>query len=240
MEVTLFIPCSIDQIRPELGWQMIELLEGMSCTVQYVQNQTCCGFPPYSIGKKEIAKPVVEKFILDFSGTDTPIIIPSGTCKSMIANYYQNLFADSSLHLKMRNVQNRAIDLLDFILENVPQDHSFNLPAPLKVALVKSCKSGEGCSNKTTLLNIISKVNGLEVIDYPLTNDCCGYGYAFAHEFDKLSFEIGKKKIESILTTNAEAIVVDDLMCLIQTDSILKELGANIPAKHIVDLLTSN
>ena len=50
MDVDIFIPCFIDQMFPETGFNMIKLLEHAECTVHYNPQQTCCGQPAFNGG----------------------------------------------------------------------------------------------------------------------------------------------------------------------------------------------
>jgi Fe-S oxidoreductase len=45
MKIQLFIPCYIDQLYPQTGFNTIKLLEKAGCEVRYNPNQTCCGQP---------------------------------------------------------------------------------------------------------------------------------------------------------------------------------------------------
>ena len=70
MKVQLFIPCFVDQLYPEVGMNMVKVLEKVGCQVSYNPNQTCCGQPAYNAGYLKEAKAVSEKFIHDFSGDE--------------------------------------------------------------------------------------------------------------------------------------------------------------------------
>ena len=48
--VGLFIPCYVDQLYPRVGMATVELLERFGCTVDFPEQQTCCGDPPAATG----------------------------------------------------------------------------------------------------------------------------------------------------------------------------------------------
>ncbi len=50
MKIQLFIPCYIDQLYPETGFNTNILLEKAGCEVNYNPTQTCCGQPAYNSG----------------------------------------------------------------------------------------------------------------------------------------------------------------------------------------------
>jgi Fe-S oxidoreductase len=49
MNVQLFIPCFIDQLYPQVAFNMVKVLEKVGCTVKYNANQTN-DFQSHSVG----------------------------------------------------------------------------------------------------------------------------------------------------------------------------------------------
>ncbi|HOZ53034.1 MAG TPA: (Fe-S)-binding protein, partial [Chitinophagaceae bacterium] len=97
MNVQIFIPCFVDQLYPEVGMNMVKILEKVGCKVSYNPNQTCCGQPAYNAGFMKEAKAVSEKFIHDFSG-DEIIVAPSGSCIGYVRGCFEEIFDNSSSH----------------------------------------------------------------------------------------------------------------------------------------------
>ncbi len=50
MNVSIFIPCCIDQFTPQTGKNLISLLERLGHSVDYNPEQTCCGRLLYDNG----------------------------------------------------------------------------------------------------------------------------------------------------------------------------------------------
>ena len=46
--VSLFIPCIVDQVYPEIGLAMARVLEFLGYKISYDARQTCCGQPGYN------------------------------------------------------------------------------------------------------------------------------------------------------------------------------------------------
>src|SRR5690242_17318433 len=91
--VSLFIPCFIDQLYPNVAFNMVRVLEKAGCSISYNTNQTCCGQPAFNAGFWEDAKDVCGKFLKDFSGSEY-IVAPSASCVGFVKNYYGKLFED--------------------------------------------------------------------------------------------------------------------------------------------------
>ena len=66
MNVQLFIPCFVDQLYPQVAFNMVKVLEKTGCTVSYNTAQTCCGQPAFNAGFWGEAKEVCNKFLNDF------------------------------------------------------------------------------------------------------------------------------------------------------------------------------
>ena len=58
MKVSLFVPCYVDQLEPEVAWATVEVLERHGCEVDVPRDQTCCGQPLANAGYREEAAPV--------------------------------------------------------------------------------------------------------------------------------------------------------------------------------------
>ena len=72
-DIQLFIPCYIDQLYPETGFNTIKILEKAGCKVHYNTEQTCCGQPAFNSGYWEESASLAEKFLRDFN-PNMPIV----------------------------------------------------------------------------------------------------------------------------------------------------------------------
>jgi L-lactate dehydrogenase complex protein LldE len=48
--VTLFASCMVDQLAPDVGESTVEVLEYLGVTVDFLDDQTCCGQPAFNSG----------------------------------------------------------------------------------------------------------------------------------------------------------------------------------------------
>ena len=67
MKIDIFIPCFIDQFRPQTALNMIKVLEKAGCVVNYNTEQTCCGLPAFNAGYWDDAREVGEKLLSEVS-----------------------------------------------------------------------------------------------------------------------------------------------------------------------------
>ncbi|NBV87454.1 MAG: (Fe-S)-binding protein, partial [Verrucomicrobia bacterium] len=90
MRVTLFVPCFIDSLYPKVGMSMVHVLERLGHTVEFPEDQTCCGQPPFNSGYWDEARAVASKQIEIFKNAEL-IISGSGSCGAMFKVFYPEL-----------------------------------------------------------------------------------------------------------------------------------------------------
>ncbi len=237
MNVQIFIPCFVDQLYPETGFNMVKVLEKAGCTVSYNSAQTCCGQPAFNAGYWEESKSVCAKFISDFSGSDY-VVAPSASCVGFVRNYFPKLFDNSSLHHDVMDLNKRVFELSEFLV-NVLQVEDFGASLPGKATYHDSCAGLRECRIKGEPRRLLSHVKGLQLTEMNDVETCCGFGGTFAVKFDSISVGMGEQKVENALATGADYLISTDLSCLMHLQGYIKHKGYSIQAKHLADVLAS-
>ncbi len=67
MRVALFVPCYVDQLRPQLGMAALRLLEAQGLEVEFPESQTCCGQPLLNSGGRREACALAQRFLEVFA-----------------------------------------------------------------------------------------------------------------------------------------------------------------------------
>src|SRR5438876_10568073 len=96
--VSLFVTCVVDQLFPRVGMAMAEVLERIGWQVDFPEAQTCCGQPAFNSGYRDEARQVALHFLDVFRDAEY-IVIPSGSCTSMISHHFAELFANEPAKL---------------------------------------------------------------------------------------------------------------------------------------------
>lgn len=238
MNVQIFIPCFIDQLYPQVGFNMVKVLEKAGCTITYNENQTCCGQAAYNAGFWGEAKDVCKKFLTDFEGTDY-IVGPSASCVGFVRNYYKTLFTHSSLQQQqVSEIENRIFEFSEFLIKVLGVD-DFGAILHAKATYHNSCAALRECHVKAEPKQLLGKVQGLEMIDMAENETCCGFGGTFAVKMEPISIAMGNNKIDNALATGAEVLISTDMSCLMHLDGIIKNRNANMQVMHLADVLAS-
>src|SRR4051794_14508583 len=119
---SLFVTCMVDQLFPNVGISMASVLERVGWEVDFNPAQTCCGQPAFNSGYRDEARRVALHFLEVFRGSGY-IVVPSGSCTSMITHHFAELFADDPARLaEVRQLEDRVWEFSRFLLEVVKVD----------------------------------------------------------------------------------------------------------------------
>jgi L-lactate dehydrogenase complex protein LldE len=237
MDVDIFIPCYIDQLFPDAAWSMVKILEKLHCKVHYNPEQTCCGQPAWTAGKKELTKPVAEKWMKDFSSGNY-VVCPAGSCVGMVRNYYHEMFMNSSYHLTLRAVQAKTFELSEFLLNIIEKDE---LGARLqgKAVFHDACSALRECKIKEGPRRLLANVAGLELIEVPDAETCCGFGGAFSVKYEAISTAMAEQKVNNAIALGADFIISTDLSCLMHLEGYIRKKKLPIKTMHLAEVLAS-
>ncbi|MEG1718429.1 MAG: (Fe-S)-binding protein, partial [Bacteroidales bacterium] len=114
-DVDLFVPCCIDQLYPQTGFNVIKVLKHLGVKVHYNAEQTCCGQVAFKNGFWDEAKEIGEKFLHDFNN-QRYIVCPSASCVGYIKNYYWKLFYNTSLHIEYKLLRENIFEFTDYLI----------------------------------------------------------------------------------------------------------------------------
>ena len=237
MKVQVFIPCFIDQLYPQTGFNTIKVLERAGCTVTYNPSQTCCGQPAFNAGYWGESREVCNKFLNDTAEAEY-VIMPSASCAGFVRNYYPTIYDKSSTPGVTKGLQEKVFELSDFLINVLKID---DLGASLngKATYHHSCAALRECKLKQEPLQLLSKVKGLELIELPEEETCCGFGGTFAVKFEGISTAMGDQKMDNVKKTGAEFLISTDMSCLMHINGVAEKSSIPVKALHLADVLAS-
>ena len=239
LEVQLFIPCFVDQVFPQTGWNCVKLLEYLGCQVHYNPEQTCCGQPAWNAGHAKPALGVANKWLKDFA-PDIPIVSPSGSCTGMVRNYYPALFEGKPNNDKATLKAKNTFELASFIYNQL--DYT-SIPAPTlqgKAVYHDACAALRELGIKSEPRKLLKLVQGLELVEAPDAETCCGFGGTFAVKYAPISTAMAEQKVENALNLGADYMISTDLSCLMHMQAYIDHKQLPLRTLHLVDVLASS
>lgn len=243
LEVNLFIPCFVDQVFPETGINMVKVLEKAGCQVQYNPNQTCCGQPAFNAGFFQEACTVATKFLDDFN-TDTfhYIVAPSASCVGMVRNGYQMLLNQGLMkdqEADYQRIKGKIYELSDFLVNVLKIERVKGARYDGRVAYHDSCSALRECGLYEEPRKLLRNVSGLDLLQMPDNETCCGFGGTFAVKFEAISVGMAQQKVNNALSIGADTIVSTDPSCLLHLDAYIRREKLSIKTMHLADVLAS-
>ncbi len=237
MNVQIFIPCFVDQLYPQTGFNMVKVLKKAGCTVNYIKEQTCCGQPAYNAGFRDEARAVCAKFLKDFEGQQY-IVTPSASCAGFIRNYYTEVFSNSSQLKAAKEMKSHVFELTDFLV-NILKVEDLGARFDGKATYHDSCAGLREYGIKEAPRKLLSNVKGLEITEMNDVETCCGFGGTFSVKFETISYAMGEQKALNTNATGAGFLISTDLSCLMHIDGVLKKKSLPVRTMHIADVLAS-
>jgi len=238
MDIQLFIPCYIDQLYPETGFNTIKILEKAGCKVHYNPNQTCCGQPAFNSGYWKESASLAEKFLTDFN-SEIPIVSPSGSCSSFVIHHYHKVLNDRpDLLEKHTKLKSKVYELSDFLV-NILNVENLGANFPHKVTFHDSCSALREYGIKDEPRQLLAQVHGLELIEMEECDTCCGFGGTFAVKNNAISTAMAEKKVQNALAAGVEYIVSTEASCLMNINGYIAKNKLAIKGVHLADILAS-
>lgn len=237
MRVGLFVTCLVDLMRPRIGFAALKLLEGAGCEVVVPGQQTCCGQPGYNSGDRRAAQALARKLLTEFRDCDY-VVVPSGSCSGMIRAHYPELMGEfPALRADVEWLTARTWELTDFLVnvlkvENVPGD--FNG----RITYHDACSGLREMGVKAQPRALLAKLPGVELQEMTTPEQCCGFGGTFAVKFGDISGRICDQKCDDITGTQADAVVLGDLGCMLNIEGRLRRRGdTRTKVFHVAEVL---
>jgi L-lactate dehydrogenase complex protein LldE len=229
--VSLFVTCIVDQVFPQVAIAMTEVLERLGYRVDFPAAQTCCGQPAFNSGYPEEARSVARHFLDVFRDAEY-VVVPSGSCTSMIAHHYADIFG------KAPELAPRVWEFSRFLLEVAKVD---DVGARFNGAVTyhDSCHALRELHIKDGPRRLLSKVRGLTLREMETAEECCGFGGTFSVKFPEVSGGMARTKIESILKTEAGTVVSIDSSCLMQIQGVIDRARLPIRTMHLAEVLAA-
>ncbi|WP_071396781.1 (Fe-S)-binding protein [Bacillus tuaregi] len=238
MRVTLFATCLVDMFNSDVGKATVELLERLGCEIDFPETQVCCGQPTYNSGYVEAAKPAMKKMIEAFEHAEY-VVSPSGSCAYMF-HEYRHIFKDDPVYgPKAKALAEKTYELTEFIVD-VLQIEDVGATFPGRVTYHTSCHMTRLLGVREAPIKLLKNVKGLEYIELPGKENCCGFGGTFSVKMGQISEQMVNEKVQHVEETGADYLIGADGSCLMNIGGRITRQGKPIKVLHIAEVLNSH
>jgi glycolate oxidase iron-sulfur subunit len=108
---------------------------------------------------------------------------------------------------------------------------------PLRVTYQDSCHLAHGQKIRGAPRKLIRAVPGVEFVEMPLADQCCGSAGVYNVTETEASLELLARKMDSVKLAQAQAIVTANPGCILQLRAGSAIYGTNQEVLHVVELL---
>ena len=114
-EVAVVTTCLVDQLRPDIGDAVFRLLRRYGHRPVRVRGAMCCGQPAWNTGLTSAARRVARPTLAAVARTTGPVVVPSGSCATMMREFWPDLFRDTEDEAVAIGVAERVTELSAFL-----------------------------------------------------------------------------------------------------------------------------
>lgn len=234
-QVSYFHGCYVNYNNPQLGKDLIKVMNAFSIGVQLLEKEKCCGVALISNGLikqaqkqartniNSIRKSVLEKNI--------PVIATSSTCTFTIRDEYPHLLDIDNADV--REEVELATRYIYRLLSQKKTKLNFKTGQKIKVAYHTPCHMEKlgWAYYSIELLKLIPNIE-LTILD----SQCCGIAgtYGFKKENYKTSQNIGEPLFKQIEALDIDYVVTDCETCKWQI-----EMSTSKPCEHPISILAN-
>lgn len=226
MRVALFATCLADQVAPDVAVAAWRLLRHVGVDVVFPEAQTCCGQPAFNAGYAPEARRLAEHHLRVFDGFDH-VVLPSGSCASMLVGHYPGLFDEDAPALAAaRDLAGRTSELTSFLVDVLGRDGVGADLDGTRVTFHDGCHAlrtlGVGEAPRRLLRDA-----GAELVEADGHDTCCGFGGLFAVKLPEVSAAMARAKHEGVHAAGADVLTSTDAGCLLQLGGSLRRAATN-------------
>jgi L-lactate dehydrogenase complex protein LldE len=240
MRVSLFITCFNDSLFPETGHAVVRVLERLGHTVEFPMEQTCCGQMHFNTGYQREAIPLARRFAQVFGDAEV-VVSPSASCVGMVREFYPRLAevaGDRRLAQAVDALIPRVYELSEFLVNKLGVE-DVGAYYPHRVTYHPTCHSLRVLRVGDAPLRLLRAVRGIDLVELPDAEQCCGFGGTFAVKNADTSMAMLGDKLRCVLDTRAEVCVAADNSCLMQIGGALHRQRAGVRTVHLAEILAS-
>jgi L-lactate dehydrogenase complex protein LldE len=238
VRIALFVTCVGDALFPRVGGSAVRLLERLGHAVEFPEEQTCCGQLHFNTGYQQDALTFARRFVEVFRDAEV-VVAPSASCVAMVRQFYPYLARgadDAALVGEVEALRPRVLELSELLVERLGLD-DVGASLDARATYHPTCHSLRSLRVGDAPTRLLRAVRGLELVELPRADECCGFGGTFAVKNAEVSSAILDDKIAAIVETGAELVTAVDMSCLMQIGGALSRRGLDVQTLHLAEVL---
>ncbi len=255
--VALFTGCVADAMFRDVHWATARVLQANGCDVVVPPQQVCCGAIHYHSGAAGPAIEFANTNLAAFLNPDSAdrnaasaagshptgevdaVIVNVAGCASMLKDYghiaAEVVPGDTKQQDDLASFAAKVKDINEFLsdLGPVAPQHA----VPMTATYHDACHLCHAQQIREAPRQLMSLVPGLELVPLAESEICCGAAGSYNLTEPEMSDRLGRRKVEHILSTKAQAVICGNAGCTLQIQALLREAGRPLPVLHPMQVL---
>ncbi|MGP6157225.1 MAG: (Fe-S)-binding protein [Vulcanimicrobiaceae bacterium] len=235
--VALISGCVQRVFFPSVNRATIRVLSAEGFDVAVPRGQGCCGALSLHVGRdaeaRDFARALIES--IEAAGPFDAVLVNAAGCGSALKQYGELFAADDAWRERAQTFAEKVKDVNEFLAQH--ETVAERRPLPLRVAYHDACHLAQAQGIREQPRALLRGVAGLELLEIPGSEVCCGSAGVYNLLQPAAAAEIGERKAADVLASGADVLVSANPGCTLQIRSMLARQGVDLPAAHPVEIL---
>jgi L-lactate dehydrogenase complex protein LldE len=229
---------------PQVAADTVAVLRRLGHDVEVPLAQTCCGQMHINTGYPRQALELVRRYVTTFAEFDL-VVAPSGSCIGSVRHQHAEVArqaGEPELAAAVQELAGRSYELSE-LLVGVLGVSDVGAFYPHRVTYHPTCHSLRLLRVGDQPLTLLRAVGGIDLVELPDAEQCCGFGGTFALKNADVSGAMLADKLDRVRETGADRLCASDSSCLMHLGGGLSRLhtstAAGIETVHLASILAS-
>jgi len=231
--VALFSGCIAAHLFGDVNEATARVLQRNGYEVVVPKAQTCCGALHLHNGLPDIGRELARKNIEAFGDVEA-IVVNAAGCGAALTEYGELLEGDA----RAKDFAARVVDVSAFLVRE-----GFDAPKPSastrpkRVAYDAPCHLFHAQGVKTEPRELLGQIPGVELVDYPNSERCCGSAGIYNVTHYDMSMDVLESKMKDIVPARPDVIATGNPGCHMQLSEGVRRAELRAEVVHPVVLL---
>lgn len=224
---------------PEVNQASVRVLAAEGCDVLVPRGLGCCGALSFHSGRQAEAERLARRAIEQLESLDVDtIVVNAAGCGSTMKHYARLFHADPAWQARAAAIAGKVKDVSELCAELEPRAPRH--PLALRIAYHDACHLSHGQGIRTQPRTVLSAIPGVQLIDVPEPEQCCGSAGVYNLLEPASARQIGRRKADNIQSVQPDVLVSANPGCTLQIQSQLIASGATLRTAHPIQLVDAS
>ena len=235
-KVALLPGCVQRVYFPEVNAATVRVLAAEGCEVAVPDGLGCCGALSVHAGREEEAQAFARAAIARLEREDADyLVVNAAGCGSSMKEWGRLLAHDPAWAPRAAVLAAKVRDVGELLVALGPV--AARHPIAIKAAYHDACHLAHAQKIRAQPRALLRGIPGLELVEIPDGEQCCGSAGIFNLVEPEASRAIGTRKVENLLSVAPQLLVTANPGCTLQLQMLLRERGLELRAAHPIELL---